>query len=336
MDQNNKKVMVTGIKPTGDLTLGNYIGALVPFVNMQDKFDECYFFVADLHALTTGDIKPSELHKNRRDVVAFYLACGLDLSKVNIFYQSEVMEHGMIQWLLTCETAIGELERMTQFKDKSQKMIKQANGTEKIPTGLLIYPTLMAGDIILYDADAVPVGEDQTQHLELTRTLIKRINKRYKLNFKTPKSFIPEVGARVKSLSDPTQKMSKSEKSSKSTIYLFDEPREAYNKILKAVTDSENKIYVSEEKQGVLNLLNIYAALKKISLEDSEKHFINKNYKELKEEVGQLVFDLLTDIQTKYKLALEKVDEITEQGAKKARVVASQNLNKLMKNMGFK
>lgn len=172
-----KKRLISGIKPTGDLTLGNYLGAIKNFIKMQHEY-ETYVFVADLHALTTGDNQPEELLKRRKEIVAIYLACGLDPKVTTIFYQSDVLEHGMMQWLLSNETALGELERMTQFKDKAQKAIKQANGTEKIPTGLLMYPTLMAGDILLYNVDCVPVGEDQIQHLELTRTIAARMNKK--------------------------------------------------------------------------------------------------------------------------------------------------------------
>ncbi|MBN0919509.1 tryptophan--tRNA ligase [[Mycoplasma] gypis] len=328
------KKLISGIKPTGELTLGNYLGALKNFIDLQNDY-EAYYFVADLHALTTGDNDPKELAKARKDVVALYLACGLDPNKSSIFYQSQVMEHGMIQWLLTNETTLGELNRMTQFKDKSQKALKQGNGTESIPTGLLMYPTLMAGDILLYNADVVPVGEDQTQHVELTRNIARRVNNKYKTNLKVPEAFVPKVGSRIKDLQEPTKKMSKSDRTSKGTIYLLEDPQQAYKKILKAVTDSEGKVYASEEKPGVTNLLNIYASLKSITLQEAQEYFKEHNYKEFKEEVALEVKNLLEDIQQKYKLALEMIEEVTHQGAKKASVIASQTLQELMKKMGF-
>ncbi|MGX9358232.1 tryptophan--tRNA ligase [Mycoplasma sp. 128] len=328
------KKIISGIKPTGELTLGNYIGALKNFIDLQNDY-QTYYFVADLHALTMGDSNAKELAKSRQEVVALYLACGLDPNKSVIFYQSDILEHAMIQWLLCTETSLGELNRMTQFKDKAQKAVKLSNGTETIPTGLLMYPTLMAGDILLYNVDAVPVGEDQTQHIELTRTLAKRINNKYKTNLKIPDAFVPKVGSRVKDLQDPTKKMSKSEKSSKGTIYLLEDPEQAYKKVLKAVTDSENKVYASEQKPGVTNLLNIYASLKSITLQEAEEFFKDKNYKEFKEAVALEVKNLLTKIQNNFQQALRDVEKVTQEGAQKARPVAQETLNELMTKMGF-
>ncbi|WP_406616812.1 tryptophan--tRNA ligase [Mycoplasmopsis adleri] len=329
----DKKRLLSGIKPTGDLTLGNYIGALRNFVNLQNEFDS-YFFVADLHALTTGAVDPIELRKARKTIVALYLACGLNPEKATIFYQSQVEEHAMMQWLCASETTLGELQRMTQYKDKATKL-KQANGTNKIPTNLLMYPTLMAGDVLLYNAEIVPIGEDQIQHLELTRNIAERLNSKYNMNLTMPEGYVPKVGARIKSLTDPTSKMSKSEKGTKSTIYLLEDPQQAYNKIMKAVTDSENKVYISESKPGILNLLNIYAALKNITLKEAEEEFKNANYQEFKQAVATAVKELLIDIQSKYQQALKIVDEITEEGAKKASMIAKPVLNKLMKKMGL-
>ncbi|EFF41724.1 tryptophan--tRNA ligase [Mycoplasmopsis alligatoris] len=328
-----KKRCISGIKPTGQLTLGNYIGGINNFIKLQDDY-EAFYFIADLHALTMGDNNAKKLYESRQSVAALYLACGLDTQKSTIFFQSDVIEHAMMQWLLSNETTLGELNRMTQFKDKSLKASKQANGTEKIPTGLLIYPTLMAADILLYNAHVVPVGEDQIQHLELTRNIATRINNKYKHNFIVPEGFSPKVGARIKSLSDPNVKMSKSE-SSKSTIYLLDDPELAYKKVLKAVTDSENKIYISNDKPGVLNLLNIYAALNNISLEDAEFHFKDANYKEFKEQVALCVKNLLIDIQEKYVYYLKKVDQVCTDGAHVAKKIAKENLSQLMEKMGF-
>ncbi|WP_406613537.1 tryptophan--tRNA ligase [Mycoplasma corogypsi] len=328
-----KQRLISGIKPTGDLTLGNYIGAIRNFIKLQDQY-ESYFFVADLHALTTGTVNPKQLQKDRENIVALYLACGLDPNKSVIFYQSQVQEHGLMQWLCTSETTIGELQRMTQFKDKATKL-KQGNGTTKVPTGLLMYPTLMAGDILLYNADLVPIGEDQTQHLELTRNIAERFNHKYKTRLKVPTGYIPEVGARIKSLTDPTQKMSKSDKSDKSCIYLLEDPKQAYNKIMKAITDSENKVCISNDKPGVLNLLNIYAALENKTLKEAEAKFKDANYKEFKEKVATSVFNLLTNIQTKYKQSLTLVQQVTALGATKASGIAKYTLNNLMLKMGL-
>ncbi|QGZ97672.1 tryptophan--tRNA ligase [Mycoplasma sp. NEAQ87857] len=328
-----KQRLVSGIQPTGNLTLGNYIGAIKNFIKLQDQYDS-YFFVADLHALTTNELKPKDLIKARKTVVALYIACGLDYTKANIFYQSQVAEHAMMQWLCTNQTTIGELQRMTQFKDKSQKL-KQGNGTVKIPTGLLIYPTLMAGDILLYNADLVPIGEDQKQHLELTRNIAERFNTKYRMNFKIPECYIPEVGARIKSLTEPEKKMSKSDPSVKSCIYLLEDPTQAYNKILKAVTDSENKIYISKDKPGILNLLTIYASLNDITLEQAEALFKDKDYKEFKIAVASSVKSLLINIQEKYNQALEIIDQATNHGALNAKALASNTLNRLMLKMGL-
>ncbi|OAB48664.1 tryptophan--tRNA ligase [Mycoplasmopsis gallinarum] len=329
-----KQRLISGIKPTGDLTLGNYIGALKNFVKLQEKY-EGYYFVADLHALTTGKVDPNELYKARNEIVAMYLACGLDPEKSTIFFQSDLAEHSIAQWLMTSEVSIGELSRMTQFKDKSQKAIKQDNGTEKIPVGLLMYPVLMAADILIYNADVVPIGEDQTQHLELTRTIGERLNAHYQMDFKIPKGIVPPVGARIKSLTDPTAKMSKSDKSSKATIYLHDDPEVAYKKIMKAVTDSENKVYISNDKPGVLNLLHIYASLAEISLEEAETKFSNSNYAEFKQAVAEIVKNELIKIQKNYEEAKLLVDKVTKKGAEKAHSICAPIVQKLKKHMGF-
>ncbi|WP_029513221.1 tryptophan--tRNA ligase [Mycoplasmopsis primatum] len=331
----NKKRLISGIKPTGDLTLGNYIGALKNFVQLQDEY-EAYYFVADLHSLTMGDSDPKELEQRRKEIVATYLACGLNPDKCTIFYQSDVPEHTLVQWLLTCETTMGELSRMTQFKDKSQSLAKQANGTEKIPVGLFMYPVLMAADILIYNADYVPIGEDQIQHLELARTIAERINKKYGMSFKLPAGIVPKVGARIKSLTDPNSKMSKSDKSLKSTIYLKDNPDDAYQKVMKAVTDSENKVYISENKPGILNLLNIYASLKNISLQEAEEKFKDANYAIFKKEVAQTVKDELIKIQTNYQKALKIVEKVTTNGAQQAKKICDPIVMELIKKFGFK
>lgn len=224
---------------------------------------------------------------------------------------------------------------MTQFKDKSTK-IKSPNGMDTIPTGLLMYPTLMVGDILLYNANLIPVGIDQKQHVELTRNIVQRLNNKYKTSFNEPNPYIPNVGAKIMSLVDPTKKMSKSDKNDKASIYLLDDPEVAYKKIMKAVTDSENKIYISNEKPGILNLLTIYSALNDLNLEESENKFKNKNYGELKISVAESVKSLLINIQSKYKDMLLRINELSKIGAEKATKIAKENLEKLMKRMGLK
>ncbi|PAK21163.1 tryptophan--tRNA ligase [Mycoplasmopsis agassizii] len=328
-----KKIAVSGITATGNLTLGNYIGAIKNFLNYQDN-SKMYIFVADLHALT-GEVKPEELRNNIRNITALYLACGLDPEKVVIFKQSDVSEHALMQWLLLNQTTIGELSRMTQFKDKSQG-VKIANGTSSIPTGLLIYPVLMAGDILLYNPDFVPVGIDQKQHLELTQNLAKKINNKYKTKFTIPEISLVKEGQKIMSLLSPDKKMSKSSLNKKETIFLLDKPEEARKKILSALTDSENKIYFSKDKPGVSNLLTINAVLSNRTIEELEKHFENKNYKNLKDETAEIVVNFLTIIQTKYHESLKDVDRILENGAKQAKERASFYLNQLMIKIGLK
>ncbi|TPE57207.1 tryptophan--tRNA ligase [[Mycoplasma] falconis] len=329
----DKKVMLSGITATGNLTLANYIGAIRNMIALQEKYDN-YIFIADLHALTLP-IDPQQLEKNRHNIFALYRACGIDIDKTALFFQSDILEHGMMNWLILTNTSIGELSRMTQFKDKSSK-VKTANGMETIPTGLLMYPTLMVGDILLYNADIIPVGIDQKQHVELTRNLAQRLNNKYKTNFKIPEPYIPEVGAKIMSLTEPTKKMSKSDVNPKSSIYLLDDPEVAYKKILKAVTDSEGKIYISEDKPGITNLLTIYSAMTNISLQESENKFKDKNYGELKIEVATVVKNFLIDIQAKYQIAIKNVESERKIGAQKAKAIASKNLEQLMKGIGLK
>ncbi|AXE60761.1 tryptophan--tRNA ligase [[Mycoplasma] phocae] len=327
-----KKIMLSGITATGKLTIANFIGAIKNIVKLQDKYDN-YVFIADLHALTLP-IDKKELANNRRDIFALFRACGVDLNKTTLFFQSDVIEHGLMNWLILTNTSIGELSRMTQFKDKSTK-IKSANGMETIPTGLLMYPTLMVADILLYNADIIPVGIDQKQHVELTRNLAIRLNNKYKTDFKIPEPFIPEIGAKIMSLTEPTKKMSKSDTNQKSSIYLLDNPDEAYKKIMRSVTDSEGKIYVDDSKPGITNLLSIYSAIKDITLKDAELEFKDKNYGELKQAVGEEVKALLTKIQENYSIHIKNVEQESQIGALKARKTANENMNKLMKGMGL-
>lgn len=326
--------IVSGITATGKLTLGNYIGSIKNMIKLQNDYEQ-YIFVADLHALTTY-IDPKELIENKKNIFSLYLACGLDPQKTTLFFQSDVPAHSELNWIITTITNMGELSRMTQFKDKSQNIVKQDNKTEIIPTGLFVYPALMIADIILYNPKAVPVGIDQKQHLELCQKIVKRMNTKYHLNFNEPKPIIPKIGNKIKSLVNPEQKMSKSDKNANASIYLLDDPEIAYKKIQRAVTDSENKIYISEDKPGVLNLLTIFASLKDISIEEAEKHFSNKSYKDLKEEVGLVVKQFLIEIQKKYQSYIQNIDEIAQAGAKKANKIASENLLIIQKAFGLK
>lgn len=325
------KRVLSGIKSTGELTLGNYIGAIKNFVKLQDEY-ELFVFVADLHSLTV-EISPEELRNHRRNVFALYIACGLDPRKATLFYQSEVPAHGQISFIMENQTTLGELNRMTQFKDKAKS--KESNGTEKIRTGLLTYPALMAGDILLYQPDIVPTGKDQKQHLELTRNIAQRFNNKYGDTFKIPEIMMPKIGSKIMSLTNPMKKMSKTDESNKSYISLLDDPEIAYNKIQKAVTDSEGKIYASDEKPGITNLLTIYSSLKDIDISKAERYFENKNYGDLKKEVGEVIKTFLNNIQRKYKDALEIIDEVALKGKIKANDIANKTLEKTFKKIGL-
>ena len=287
------KKMLSGIKPSGRLTLGNYIGAIRKFVEYQDEY-ELYVFIANLHAITVAQDK-AELKKNTKDLIALYLACGLDPKKVTIFLQSDVHEHAELGWILTCNSYMGELQRMTQYKDKTAK------GETGITAGLFTYPSLMAADILLYDADYVPVGIDQKQHVELTRNLAERFNNRYGETFVIPEPVVAKVGAKIYSLQNPTKKMSKSEENPKGTIDLLDEPSLARKKVMSAVTDSLGIIqYDPENQPGISNLLTILSSLNVESIESIVNRYEGKGYGEFKKEVGQQVFDFLADLQKRY------------------------------------
>ena len=325
------KRSLSGIKPTGNLTLGNYIGALKNFKKFQDDYEN-FIFIADLHALTLP-IDPVELRNNTKDIVAFYIAAGLDPKKTTIFLQSDVSAHSEINSILQNYLYMGELSRMTQFKDKSKKMNENAIGL-----GLFAYPVLMCGDILLYNADIVPVGEDQKQHVELCRDLVHRFNNRYnKEVFKMPEPIIPKVGARIMSLSDPTRKMSKSDP--KGDIFLKDDLNVVRKKIMSAVTDLGSDIYYDpENKPGISNLIQIYASLKDISIEETENIFKDcHKYGEFKKAVADVVVDVLAPFQEKYKevLASGKIDEILDEGAKRASYIANKTLLKVKKTVGL-
>lgn len=324
------KRMLSGIKPTGRLHLGNYIGAISQFVKYQDEY-EMFVFIANEHAITIP-IEAKELRKNTKDLIALYLACGLDPEKVTLFLQSDVVAHAQLGWVMTCLSYMGELQRMTQYKDKTAK------GETGITAGLFTYPPLMAADILLYDADYVPVGVDQKQHVELTRTLAERFNNRYSDTFKVPEPLSLKVGQKVFSLQDPTKKMSKSEDNPKGTIDLLDDPAQARKKIMSAVTDSLGIIqYDPENQPGLANLLTIQSVLAHEPIEDIVKRFEGKGYGDLKKEIGQTVFDFLTELQAKYNDIIQSgmVDKILEEGAQKASYIANKKIRKVYKKIGF-
>ena len=327
----NMKRSLSGIKPTGNLTLGNYIGALRNFKKVQDEY-ESFVFIADLHALTLP-IDPQFLKNNTKDIVAFYLAAGLDTSKTTIFLQSDVSAHSELNSILINYLYMGELSRMTQFKDKSAKMNHEAIGV-----GLFAYPVLMCADILLYNPDIVPVGEDQKQHVELCRDLVHRFNSRYnKEVFIMPKAITPKVGARIMSLSDPTKKMSKSDP--KGDIFLKDEPNIIRKKIMSAVTDTGSDIYYDPiNKPGISNLLQIYAALSDITIEEAQAKFKDiHQYGEFKKIVADKVLEELVPFQERYKTFLNNktINEVLNVGKEKARYVANKTLTKVKKTVGL-
>lgn len=327
----NKKVILSGIQATGDLHLGHYIGVLKRFVEMQEKYN-CYYMVANLHALTVRR-DPKELKENAYKLLASYLAAGLDPEKSTIFLQSQVHEHAELGWVLDCYTYMGELNRMTQFKDKSAKH------ADNINAGLFTYPALMAGDILLYQADLVPTGEDQKQHVELTRDLAERFNKLYGDTFKIPEPYIEKVGARIMGLQDPTSKMSKSSTIPNDTIMLIDTPEEIMKKVKKAVTDSEGIVkFDVANKPGVSNLMTIYSIIKGISIEEVEKEFEGKGYGDFKTAVGEAIVKELEPFQNKYNELINNkalLESIYTEGSKKASEKASKTLRDVYDKLGL-
>lgn len=326
-----KKVILSGIQATGDLHLGHYIGVLKRFVEMQEEYN-CYYMVANLHALTVRR-DPKELKENVYKLLASYIAAGLDPDKSTIFLQSQVHEHAELGWVLDCYTYMGELSRMTQFKDKSAKH------ADNINAGLFTYPSLMAGDILLYQADLVPTGEDQKQHVELTRDLAERFNNLYGETFKVPEPVIEKVGARIMGLQDPTSKMSKSSTIPNDTILLIDTPEEIMKKIKKAVTDSEGIVKFDEKnKPGISNLMEIYGILTKKSIQEIEKEFEGSNYGVFKNAVAEAIIKELEPFRNKYNELMahpEKIEEIYNKGAEKASKVASKTLKDVYEKIGI-
>ncbi len=325
-----KKRIFSAVKPTGNPTLGNYLGAMRHWGSMSDEFD-CLFAVADLHAITVA-IEPKELRENTKRLFALLIAVGIDPEKNIVFLQSHVRAHAELGWLLNNYTMFGEARRMTQFKEKSQKT------PENVNVGLFDYPVLMAADILLYQTDVVPVGDDQLQHVELCRNIAERFNGRYSPTFKVPEGRTPKVGARIYSLLDPTSKMGKSDANDAGSVFILDPPDVIARKFKRAVTDSEARIVASPDKKGITNLLNIYAATAGVTVEQAQSEFADSDYATFKTRVGEAVIETLAPVQKKY--AELRADDgelmrLMRSGAERAERIAARTLEKVYKKIGF-
>ena len=327
-----KKRILSGIQPSGAVTLGNYVGALRNWVELQKSDEyECYFMLADLHTITVRQ-EAKVLRKNAIDLLALFLAAGIDPQKSPVFFQSHVPAHVQLSWVLSCNTYMGELSRMTQFKDKSRKH------ADNINAGLFTYPVLMAADILLYQADLVPVGEDQKQHLEITRDIAKRFNNAYSETFKIPEPYIPKVGARIMSLQDPTQKMSKSDPNENAYILLLDKPNAIVRKIKRAVTDSGSEVRRGEGKEGIENLMSIYGAVTGKTMEETEAEFEGKGYGVFKSAVADAVVAALEPIQKRYAeltASRDYLEDVYRSGAQIAERTAFKTIAKVYRKVGF-
>ncbi|MCI5870108.1 MAG: tryptophan--tRNA ligase [Dorea sp.] len=327
---NDKKVLFSGMQATGNLTLGNYLGALKNWVKLSDEY-ECFYSVVDMHSITVRQ-DPAVLRKRARALLTLYIAAGLDPKKNCIYYQSHVSGHAELAWILNCFTYMGELNRMTQFKDKAAKH------ADNINAGLFTYPVLMAADILLYQADVVPVGIDQMQHLELTRDIAERFNNIYGDVFTIPEAYVGKVGAKIMSLQDPAKKMSKSDENPNASIYLMDDPDTIIRKCKRAVTDSEAQILYRDEQPGVKNLIDIYSACTGKNPEEVVREFDGKGYGEFKMAVGEAVVSVLKPLQEEV-ARLEKdkayIDGIIKENAEKAGYYANKTLRKVQKKVGF-
>ena len=326
-----RKIILSGIKPSGDLTLGSYIGAIKNWVELSDEYN-CFYMMADLHAITVRQ-NPADLRRRTLAQIAQYIACGLDPDKNTIFIQSQVPAHAQLGWVLDCYTLFGELSRMTQFKDKSAK------NADNINAGLFTYPSLMAADILIYQADLVPVGKDQKQHVELTRDIAQRFNGVYGDVFKMPEPFIPKVGARIMSLQTPENKMSKSEQDNGGCICLMDKPEDIMRAFKRAVTDSETSVhYDRENKPGVSNLMQIYSVATGNSFENIEQEFAGHGYGDFKLKVGEAVVEMLRPIREEAERILADkayLEKVYREGAQKASYAANKTLRKVYKKVGF-
>lgn len=325
-----KKVLYSGMQATGTLTLGNYLGALKNWVELTDEY-ECMYGVMDLHSLTVRQV-PADFRKNARALYALYVAAGLDPEKNCIYYQSHVSGHAELAWILDCFTYMGELNRMTQFKDKASKH------SDNINAGLYTYPVLMAADILLYQADVVPVGVDQKQHLEITRDIAERFNKIYGDVFTIPEAYIGKKGAKIMSLQEPTKKMSKSDENANATILLLDDTDTIIRKFKRAVTDSGNEVRYAEEKPGISNLMDIYGAVTGKTNDEIEKEFATKGYGDFKMAVGETVADHLKPLQERYEQLMKDksyIDSMIKANDEKASYYAMKTLRKVQKKVGL-
>lgn len=330
INNETKKVIFSGIQPSGDLTLGNYLGALKNWVKLQDEYD-CYFCIVDLHAITVRQT-PADLRRRTLELLSIYIASGITPEKNTLFIQSHVPAHSECAWLLNCNSYMGELSRMTQYKDKSQKM------GNSIISGLFNYPVLMAADILLYNTDLVPVGKDQTQHLELARDIGTRFNSSYSPTFKIPEGYIPKAGAKIMDLQEPTKKMSKSSDNPNSFVLIMDSPDVIRKKVSRAVTDSLGIVNYTDEQPGVKNLLNIISAIKGDSPESLVEYYKGKGYADLKKDAAEAIVSELSPIQDKVNQLLKDksyLESIYKEGANKASYIANKTLRKMQKKIGF-
>ncbi len=327
----DKKIIFSGIQPSGFVTLGNYLGALNNWTKLQHQYN-CLYCIADLHTITVRQ-DPEKFRKAERELLMQYIAVGLDPELNIMYYQSHVPQHAELSWVLSCFAYMGELQRMTQFKEKSQKY------SDNINSGLFMYPVLMAADILLYQTDLVPVGEDQRQHLELARDLAERFNKIYGDVFKIPEAYIGKVGARVMALQNPSKKMSKSDENRNNTIAIMDPPDVIMSKFKKAVTDSDNEVrYSVEEKPGVSNLLNIYCAVTGYTIEQAEKEFQGKGYGDFKKSVAEAVIANLEPVQKRFaelKNNKDYIESVIKNNTERASKLADRTLSKVYKKVGF-
>lgn len=328
--QQRKKVILSGIQPTGTFTLGNYIGALSNWVKLQEEYHSAYM-IADLHALTVKQ-DPIKLRQQILSAFAVVLACGVDPEKSLVFMQSHIHQHAELNWILACHTQFGELSRMTQFKDKSAK------NADNVNAGLFTYPSLMAADILLYQADLVPVGADQKQHIEITRDIATRFNHLYGNTFTIPEPYIPKIGARIMSLAEPTKKMSKSDENTNAFVTILDKPETIVKKFKRAVTDSDMKVCYAEGKDGINNLISIYSTATGFSYEQIEREFEGKGYGDFKKAVGEAVVELLRPVRENYeRLIADKayLEQCYQAGAEKAANLAQRTLKKVYKKVGL-
>ncbi len=330
MEDTTQKILYSAVQPSGNLTIGNYIGAIRNWVGLQHAFT-CFYAIADMHAITVKQ-EPALLRRRTLELAALYIACGVDPEQCTLYVQSNVSAHAELAWVLNTITYVGEMERMTQFKDKA------ARHAENINMGLMDYPVLMAADILLYQAHLVPVGMDQRQHLEIARDIAIRFNNRYGETFRVPEGYILKEGAKITSLQDPLRKMSKSDENPNASVFLSDDRDTVMRKFKRAVTDSDNRIVASEDKPGVTNLLNIYAAFKGCTVAEAEKTFEGRGYGEFKLAVGETVADALAPVQAEQKRLLADkgyLAEVLKRGAEEAFRAARKTLSKVYRKVGF-